>query len=58
MIILLVAALVSHFLGNAGDAVIIPVLIVLSISINFFQTCRSQQAIKKLRADVAPTAMR
>jgi P-type Mg2+ transporter len=56
VIILLVAALASFFLGDAGDALIILVIILLSISINFFQTYRSQQAIKKLRADVTPTA--
>jgi P-type Mg2+ transporter len=56
VIILLVAALATFFLGDAGDAVIIPVIILLSISINFFQTYRSRQAIKELRADVTPTA--
>jgi magnesium-transporting ATPase (P-type) len=57
-IILLVAAPASLFLGHAGDVLIILVIILLSISITFFQTYRSQQAIKKVRADVTPTATR
>jgi Mg2+-importing ATPase len=56
VIILLVASLASFFLGDPGDALIILVIVLLSISINFFQTYRSQQAIKRLRADVTPTA--
>ena len=56
VIILLVAALASLVLGDASDAVIILVIVLLSIAINFIQTYRSQQAINRLRADVAPTA--
>ena len=56
VIILLIASLASFFLGDTGDALIIFVIILLSIAINFFQTYRSQQAIKRLRADVTPTA--
>ena len=56
VIILLVAALASLVLGDASDAVIILVMVLLSIAINFIQTYRSQQAINRLRADVAPTA--
>ncbi|MGC2418346.1 MAG: cation-transporting P-type ATPase, partial [Candidatus Acidiferrales bacterium] len=36
--------------------VIILVIVLLSSAINFIQTYRSQQAINRLRADVAPTA--
>jgi P-type Mg2+ transporter len=56
VIILLVAALASLVLGDASDALIILVIVFLSIAINFIQTYRSQQAINRLRADVAPTA--
>lgn len=56
VIILLLASLVSFILGNAADAGIILVIVLFSVSINFFQTYRSQQAIKKLREHVTPTA--
>ena len=56
VIILLVAALASFILGDESDALIILVIILLSIAINFIQTYRSEQAINRLRADVAPTA--
>src|SRR6516165_8083612 len=56
VIILLVASLASMFLGDAPDAVIILIMVLLGVSINFVQTYRSQQAIKRLRADVTPTA--
>src|SRR5437016_2610037 len=56
VIILLLASLVSFILGNAADAGIILVIVLFSVSINFLQTYRSQQAIKKLREHVTPTA--
>jgi Mg2+-importing ATPase len=56
VIILLVASIASFFLGDSADALIILVIVLLSVAINFFQTYRSQQAIKRLRADVTPTA--
>jgi P-type Mg2+ transporter len=56
VIILLVASLASFFLGDAPDAFIIVVIVLLSVAINFIQTYRSQQAISRLRADVTPTA--
>jgi len=56
VIILLVASLVSFILGDAADATIILVIVLLSVSINFFQTYRSQRAIEKLREHVTPTA--
>ena len=49
VIILLVASLVSLVIGDRVDAAIILVVVLLSISINFFQTYRSQRAIEKLR---------
>ena len=56
VVILLIASVVSSILGNATDAVIILVMVLLGVSINFVQTYRSQRAIDKLRANVTPTA--
>src|SRR5262245_30834505 len=56
VLILLVAAFVSAFLGDPLNAVIIVTVVFLSVSLNFFQTYRSQQAVERLRAQVAPTA--
>jgi Mg2+-importing ATPase len=56
VIILLIASLVSFILGDAADAAIILVMVLLGVSINFVQTYRSQQAINKLREKVTPTA--
>jgi len=51
-----VASVVSAILGDRGNASIILVIILLSNILNFVQTSRSQNAVEKLRADVAPTA--
>jgi P-type Mg2+ transporter len=56
VIILVVAASASLVLGDASDALIILVMVLLGVAINFIQTFRSQQAIARLRADVSPTA--
>ena len=56
VIILLVAALVSFLLRDAVDAAIIGLIVLFSVTINFVQTYRSQQAIRKLREKVTPTA--
>jgi Mg2+-importing ATPase len=56
VIILLVASLVSFILGDAADAGIILVIVLLSISINFSQTYQSRRAVEKLREHVTPTA--
>ena len=56
VVILLIASVVSFILGNATDAVIILVMVLLGVSINFVQTYRSQRAIDKLRENVTPTA--
>jgi len=56
VITLLIAALVSFLLGDVVDAAIILVIVLLSITINFVQTYRSQRAIRKLRENVTPTA--
>ena len=56
VLILLIASLVSAILGDAVDATIIFIIVLLSNILNFVQTYRSQQAVDKLRASVAPTA--
>ncbi len=56
VLILLVASGASFILKDAPDALIILVVLLLGIFINFFQTYRSQQAIRKLRDHVTPTA--
>ena len=55
-LILLLAAVVSGFLGQEVDAAIIVTMVVLGIVINFVQTLRSQNAAQKLRDQVAATA--
>jgi Mg2+-importing ATPase len=57
VIILLIAGVVSFLLGNATDATIILVMVLLGVSVNFLQTYRSQRAIDKLREEVTPTAV-
>ena len=54
--ILIVASVVSAVLGDRVNASIIIVIVLLSNMLNFVQTYRSQNAVEKLRADVAPTA--
>ena len=55
-LILLIAAIGSAFLGDAVDAGIIAVIVLLSAAMDFSQTYRSQRAIEQLRDRVAPTA--
>ena len=56
VLILIIAAAASAFLGDKVDAGIIGVIVLLSAAIDFGQTYRSQRAVEKLRAQVAPTA--
>jgi Mg2+-importing ATPase len=56
VIILLFATVVSAVLGQIVDAVIICLIVALSVILNFFQAFRSQKAVEKLHAEVAPTA--
>ena len=56
VIIFLVASLVSFLLGDATDAVIILVILLVGVSINFFQPYRSRRPIDKLKENVTPTA--
>lgn len=56
VLILLIAAILSAFLGEAADAGIIIAIVLLSVVIDFAQTYRSQRAVEQLRERVAPTA--
>lgn len=56
VVILLLASALSVILGNATDASIILVIVLLSIAINFLQTYRSGRTMEKLRQHVMPTA--
>ncbi len=56
VLILLAASAVAIWLGEDVDAGIIVSIVLLSISINFWQAFRSQRAAERLRASVAPTA--
>jgi len=56
VLILLIAAILSAFLGEAADAGIIIAIVILSVVIDFVQTYRSRRAVEQLRERVAPTA--
>ena len=55
-IILLIAAIISGFIGQLLDAGIIIAMVFVGVGVNFYQTYRSKIAIESLRARVAPTA--
>ena len=55
-IILLIAAVISGFIGQWLDAGIIIAMVFIGVGVNFYQTYRSKIAIESLRARVAPTA--
>ena len=56
VLILVIAAVASAFLGEKVDAGIIGTIVLLSTAIDLTQTYRSQQAVEQLRKQVAPTA--
>jgi len=56
VMILLIAAVASGFLGDRVDAGIIVTIVLMSVTVDFTQTYRSQQAVEQLRQRVAPTA--
>src|SRR5271166_4807247 len=56
VLILVIAAVASAFLGEKVDAGIIGVIVLLSAAMDLGQTYRSQRAIKQLQEQVAPTA--
>jgi Mg2+-importing ATPase len=56
VLILLIAAGISIFLGEVTDAGIIIAIVALSNTLDFIQTRKSQEAMEELRQRVAPTA--
>ena len=56
IIILLLAAVLSVFLGELVDAVIIIVIVVLSVFIDFFQEYRAEQSVELLRKKISTMA--
>ena len=56
VLILLVASMISASLGELLNAAIIGAMVVLSVVINFVQAYRSEEAVRRLREQVAPTA--
>jgi len=57
VLILLVASSISALLGELVNSAIIGTMVVLSVMINFFQAYRSEQAIRRLRERIAPSAL-
>jgi Mg2+-importing ATPase len=56
VVILLVAGTLAGALGQRVDAVIIVTMVVLGVTINFWQSYRSAQAVEQLRSSVVPSA--
>ncbi len=56
VIILLLASVVSAFVGELANATIIVVVVLLGVAINFGQTYRSRRAVEDLRQRVTPTS--
>lgn len=56
VLILLIAAFASVLLGDATDAIIVALIVLVSVAINFIQTYRSQAAAERLRSQVASRA--
>lgn len=55
-IILLVASVISAAFGEVFNASIIVLMVLLSVTLNFIQTFRSQRAVDRIRKEVAPAA--
>lgn len=56
ILILLVAAGISIFVGEAVDAALIIVIVLIGVVVNFVHSHRSRRAADRLRAQVTPTA--
>ena len=56
IIILLTASAVSFFIGDLINSVIIITMVMLSVSLNFVQTARSEKAAARLRREVSLSA--
>ncbi len=55
VVILLVASLISALLGEAFNATLITLIIILSVALDVFQVYRSEQATAQLRRLIEPT---
>jgi Mg2+-importing ATPase len=55
-VILLIAAVLSAFLGEVISSGIIITVVLISIALNYAQTFRSERAMQRLRRAVSPTA--
>lgn len=53
--ILLIAATISAFTGNIASSIIIITIVILSISLDYFQSHRSLAAIRRLQEQIATT---
>jgi Mg2+-importing ATPase len=56
VLILLVASVVSFFLGDRLDAAIIVTMVLLSVALDFYQVFQSRRAVDDLRSKVSLTA--
>jgi Ca2+-transporting ATPase len=56
IVILLCATVVSGFLGQALEAVVITVIVLFAVLLGFFQEYRASRALEALRQMAAPTA--
>jgi Mg2+-importing ATPase len=56
IVVLVAAGVVSALLGELTDAVIIGAIVLMSAAIDYWQSFRSEQAVRRLQARVAPNA--